>query len=89
MPLYAKPGSIIVYGNFERAFNYDYVDGAKAVIYGLEDGKTAETKLYNSEAELVGTVTAVRNGDTIKVTCTGGIDSKITVESAQGLKIEM
>ncbi len=87
MPLYAKPNSIITYGNFERAFAYDYVNGAKAVIYGLEDGKTAEAKLYDNEANLMGVVTATRNGDTIKVTST--VNGNITVESAQGLKIEM
>ena len=87
MPLYAKPNSIIVYGNFEKAFAYDYVNGAKAVIYGLEDGKTAEAKLYDKEANFAGTVSATRNGDTIKVSCTGGIN--VAVESAQSLKIEM
>jgi len=88
MPLYAKPNSIIAYGNFERAFNYDYVEGAKLVVYGLEDGKSAECKLYDSEAKLAGVVTATRSGDTIKIssTVTG---KNFTVESAQGLKIEM
>lgn len=87
MPLYAKPNSIIAYGNFEKAFAYDYVEGAKLVVYGLEDGKTAECKLYDNEANLVATVTATRNGDTIKVSSTAA-DKKFTVESAQGLKIE-
>ncbi len=87
MPLYAKPNSIIAYGNFTRNFAYDYVTDAKLVIYGLEDGKTAECKIYDKEANLALTVTAVRNGDTIKVSSDKA--AKFTVESAQGLKIEM
>ena len=88
MPLYAKPNSIIAKGKFERAFAYDYVDGAELTVYGLEDGKSAECKLYDNEANLVATVTATRNGDTIKVT-TDAADKKFTVVSAQGLKVEM
>lgn len=87
MPLYAKPNSIIAYGNFTRNFAYDYVTDAKLVIYGLEDGKTAECKIYDKEANLALTVTAVRNGDTIKVSADKA--AKFTVESAQGLNIEM
>ena len=88
MPLYAKPNSIIAYGDFKRSFTYDYAENAKLVVYGLEDGKTAECKIYDSEANLVLTVTAARNGDTIKVT-SNGATKNFTVESAQGLKIEM
>ncbi|MDE7234905.1 MAG: hypothetical protein K2N29_07625, partial [Ruminiclostridium sp.] len=64
-----------------------YVENAKLVIYGLEDGKTAECKIYDKEGKLELTVTATRNGDTIKIT-SNGTDKKFTVESVQGLKIE-
>ncbi|MGN0597851.1 MAG: alpha-xylosidase [Ruminiclostridium sp.] len=88
MPLYAKPNSIIAYGDFKRNFTYDYVEGAKLVVYGLEDGKTAECKICDKDGKLELTVTATRKGDTIKVTSTG-TDKKFTVESAQGLTVEM
>lgn len=88
MPLYAKPNSIIAYGNFVRNFTYDYAEGARLVVYGLEDGKTAEAKIYDSEAKLVLTVKAARNGDVITVVSEGETKN-FTVESAQGLKVEI
>lgn len=88
MPLYAKPNSIIAYGDFKRNFTYDYVEGAKLVVYGLEDGKTAECRIYDENGKLELTVTAARNGDKIKVSSTG-TSKKFTVESAQGLTVEM
>ena len=86
MPLYAKPNSMIAYGDFKRGFEYDYANGAKIVIYGLDDGASAETKIYDSEARLVLTVKAVRSGDMIKVT-SEGTAKNFTVESKQGLHI--
>ena len=86
MPLYAKPDSIIVYGDFKRNFTYDYTENAKAVIYCLEDGMTAETTVYDSEAKKVLTIKAVRNGGKITVT-TDGKAENITFESAQKLDI--
>ncbi len=87
MPLYAKPNSIIAYGDFKRNFTYDYTQNTKLVVYGLEDGKTAECRIYDSEAVLKLTVKATRCGDTIKVTSEG--TGTFTVESAQGLTVEM
>lgn len=86
MPLYAKPNSIIAYGNFEKTVEYDYADGMKLVVYGLDDGKTAECEVYSKEAVLEASVKAVRNGDTVTVTVTG-TDKPFTVESAQGLNV--
>ena len=38
------------------------------MIYNLEDGRTAETSIYDSEANLELTIKAERNGDSVKVT---------------------
>lgn len=70
MPLLAKPNSIIVYGDFKRDFEYDYLSGANAVVYGLEDGKTAEAIVYDTEANPVCKIKAVRNGDEVTVSYT-------------------
>ena len=86
MPLYAKPNSMIVFGDFKNKAEYDYADNMKIVIYGLEDGKTAETEVYTKDAELAASISAVRSGDTITVTVSG-TDKPYTVESAQGLSI--
>ena len=86
MPLYAKPNSIIVFGDFKNKAEYDYADNMKIVIYGLEDGKTAETEVYTKDAKLAASISAVRSGDTITVTVSG-TDKPYTVESTQGLSI--
>ena len=86
MGMYAKPNSIIAYGNFERNFACDYVEGAKLVIYQLEDGKNTQCKIYDKDAKLELTVMAERNGDTITVTHTA-TDKHFTVESAEGLNV--
>ncbi|MBR5164804.1 MAG: alpha-xylosidase [Ruminococcus sp.] len=86
MPLYAKPNSIIVYGDFKRTVEYDYTDNMKIVIYGLEDGKTAETQVYDMNANLAAEIKAVRSGDTVTVTVSG-TTKPFTVESTKGLNI--
>lgn len=72
-PVLARPGSIIVYGDFGKtgadSVEYDYLDNAEAVIYGLEDGMTAEAKIYNTEAECVNCIRAVRKENRVTVTC--------------------
>lgn len=70
MPLLAKPNSIVVYGDFKRDFEYDYLANANAVVYNLEDGKTAETTVYDVNAKPVCTIKAERNGDTVTVSYT-------------------
>ena len=87
MPVLAKPNSIVAYGNFERAFTYAYGDKADIVIYQLEEGKSAETTIYDADSSGVLTVKAVRSGDTIKVTAEGTAKD-YTIRSAEGLKVE-
>lgn len=87
MPVLAKPNSIVAYGNFERAFTYAYGDKADIVIYQLEDGKSAETTIYDADSSVVLNVKAVRSGDTIKVTAEGTAKD-YTIRSAEGLKVE-
>ena len=86
LPLYAKPNSIIVYGDFKCTVEYDYADNMRIVVYGLADGRTAETRVYDVNPELAAEIKAERNGDTITVTVTG-TDKPFTAESAQGLNI--
>ena len=67
LPCLAKPDSIIAYGNFERDFEYDYLDGAEFVIYEPSEGKEISASVYNTEAEKIFTITAKRTGDTVEV----------------------
>lgn len=86
LPLYAKPNSIIVYGNFKDSVEYEYADGMRIVIYGLEDGNSAECEVFNKAAEPAAMIKAIRRGGSITVSVTG-TDKPFTVESAQGLNI--
>ena len=70
LPCLAKPDSIIAYGNFERDFEYDYLDGAEFVIYEPSEGKEISASVYNTEAEKIFTITAKRTGDTVEVSYT-------------------
>ena len=88
MPLFAKPGSIVVYGDFKRSFTYDYAQNAEAVIYGLADGASAETTVYDADSNEILHISARRSGKEISVKLTGRTDS-VRVTSAQGLKIKI
>ncbi len=86
LPLYAKPDSIIVYGDFKKSAVYDYADNMHIVVYGLEDGCSAKTRVYDADANITAKIRAERTGHTITVTVTG-TDKPFTVESAQGLEL--
>lgn len=86
MPLYAKPNSIIVYGNFKNTAEYDYTDGMRIVVYGIEDGSSIKTAVYNINGELAAEIRAERHQDKLTVTVSGS-DKPYTVESSQELDI--
>ena len=71
MPILARPNSIITYGDFDAEGRmtvlYDYLQAAEAVIYQLEDGKTASAVIYDSESNKLTEIHAERRGDIINV----------------------
>lgn len=85
MPLYARPASIIAYGNFERGFAYDYLNDLKLVVYGLEDGQKTSCVICDNENKKRLIVTAERSGDKITVSSEG--EGSFKAESADGLTI--
>lgn len=86
LPLFARPRSIIVYGNFVDTADYDYADGMRIVIYGMEDGDEAASTVYDRSGAVAAGIRAVRKGDVLEV-CVSGTDKPYTVESAPGLEI--
>lgn len=86
MPLYARPCSIIVYGDFKGTADYDYTENMHIVVYGLEEGDTAETCVYDREGRTAVSIRAVRKGESIQLTVSGA-DKPFTVESAQRFRI--
>lgn len=84
-PILARPNSIVTYGNFDAEGKmtvvYDYLQDAEAVIYALEDGKTAEATIYDSESNKITDITASRSGNTITVSYAATDKSfKVTAE---------
>ena len=70
LPLYARPNSIIPFGDFKRDVEYDYLTNTNFRIFGLEDGKTASRKIYDKEAKLVFEITAQRCENKINLSFT-------------------
>lgn len=65
LPLLAREGSIIAYGDFRGNFEYDYLDGCEFVLYNLPDGETASVSIYDADGKCIFTLTARRDGDVV------------------------
>lgn len=88
MPLFAKPNSVLTFGDFKKSVEYDYADNATFVIYGVEDGKTAETTVYDKNGAVIAELSATRVGNTLKVKV-DKTTKPYRVESAQKLEIQL
>jgi len=68
MPILARPNSIIAYGELpSNNVVYDYLNNATVMIYQLEDGKTAKTTIYDSNACKLTDISATRIGKDITI----------------------
>ena len=89
-PILARPNSIVTYGNFDAEDKmtvvYDYLEKADAVIYGLEDGKSATATIYDSESNKLTDIKAERNANVITVSY-NSTDKNFTV-TAEGKTVE-
>ena len=84
-PILARPNSIVTYGNFDAEDKmtvvYDYRQDAEAVVSGLEDAKTAQATIFDSESNKITDITATRNGNVITVSYAATDKSfKVTAE---------
>ncbi|MBQ4312191.1 MAG: alpha-xylosidase [Oscillospiraceae bacterium] len=70
LPCLARPNSIIAYGDFERDFEYDYLDNAEFVIYEPAEGVECSCSIYDTEGNRIFTIKAVRKGNTVEVNYT-------------------
>ena len=91
MPVYVRPDSIIVMGDFKTDVCYDYLANAEVLICGLGDGHTASCDLYRAEGGKELTITAKREDSRITVTypptdrkftiCVAGTNRKVKAEA--------
>lgn len=68
LPCLAKPNSIITYGDFKRGFEYDYLENAEFVIYEPCEDVEMTAPIYDTDANKIFELKAVRRGDTVEVT---------------------
>ncbi len=68
LPVYVRPGSIIVRGLTDSRPDYDYTDNIEVHIYELADGTAAGFDLVDEKGGHANSVSVVRNGNIIKVT---------------------
>jgi alpha-D-xyloside xylohydrolase len=80
MPILAKPNTVTVYGAFARSFEYDYVTDAEAVIYRLEEGKTAATTVYRVGGAVGLTLSVTRTGGALTVKYASDAPFRLRVE---------
>ena len=83
LPLMVKENSIIPIGHNAQKPDYDYLKDIELHIFELEEGKIASTELYNSKAQNVGKVTALRNGKEIIIKTEGLENYKIVLRNLQ------
>ena len=91
MPVYVKPGSILVLGDFQTDVCYDYMENATVLICGLADGASAACDIYRAEGGKELTLTAKREDNRITVTypatnkrftiCIAGTNRKVYAEA--------
>ena len=86
MPLFAKPRSVIVYGDHHDTADYDYISNMRIVVYGIEDGESCETTVYGRDISESVHIKAARSGNVIRLSVRG-TDKPFTAESSQGLEI--
>ena len=70
LPCLAKNDSIVAYGAFKRDFEYDYLDGTEFVIYAPTEGKVITADVFDTDANKVFSITAVRKGSKVEVSYT-------------------
>lgn len=63
IPLYARPGSIIALGARDDDPVYDYAEGVKLKVCGLQDGCIAKTKVSSADNDVELELTVSREGN--------------------------
>lgn len=65
LPLMVRPNSIIAVGGEDNKPAYDYTDGVVLHVFQLENGKTAQTSIYNANQEIELEISLKREGNKI------------------------
>ncbi len=103
VPLLARSGSLIAFGQDEMRPDYDYAANVELHLFDLQDGAQAKSTIYSTSAELALEVIASRQGNEITVTSSAtdapysiilrninkitSVDGAVQEETEQGVKL--
>jgi alpha-D-xyloside xylohydrolase len=92
LPLFARPNSIVVFGERDDRPDYDYTRRPTVAVYALDDGATAQTRVVKANGEVAATITVKRTGSVVDFSIDGvlsepkfqlvGIKSVVNAERA-------
>ena len=85
IPLMVKENSIVILGNCDMKPDYDYSENADIRIYALKDGASASTVCYNMDQSVGIEASAVRNGNTIKISVKADKPCTVTLVNLSGV----
>ena len=60
LPLFARPNSLVIWGDNDQVPTYDYADDALYVLYELEEGQTADALVYAEGGVLIQKISVAR-----------------------------
>ncbi len=70
MPVLCKPDSIIIFGDFNNTFDYDFLENADIVLYEPSENVQSKAFVTDSDGNTVFEISSVRDHDTVKVSFT-------------------
>ncbi|MFV0431205.1 MAG: alpha-xylosidase, partial [Alphaproteobacteria bacterium] len=72
LPLYAKPNSLIIFGNNDQQVDYDYSQGFEAHLFSLSDGKEIQAAIVSAQdGSVILEILAQRKANVITVKLRG------------------
>ncbi|MDK2902190.1 MAG: alpha-D-xyloside xylohydrolase [Clostridiales bacterium] len=95
LPLMVRPNSIIPVGSNNQTTDYAYGNGLTLHVFELEDGKAAQTTVYDRDGSLILEATVLKDGDTVRMHFNGKVNglsvllrNVFAVTQADGAKIK-
>ena len=71
LPVLVRPGAVLPVGAGKDSADYDYAEGVIFQVYGLEEGESRESRLYDREGREICCFEAVREKNSLALTLAG------------------
>nr|WP_319776607.1 alpha-xylosidase [uncultured Sphaerochaeta sp.] len=73
LPLFARPNSLIPIGKETQSCDYDFTCDVTFHLFALDEGRSAESQIYDAKGEVVATCTIVHEDGVFVVKATGSL----------------